>query len=252
MSEAANIFMNSYLKKMRRPEMGGGFTPDEAFGANLVHGSESLNPDALRDRTNAQYGSMKSPLQQGGSIAGVSNIQNVPFMGGNQSTAFAKSMSSVPMQTAGVVAPNVLSPWLADKLKDLVRDKPTEVFADTMKQTPTDPMTLFNPPKYDVAGGMGGYEKVGENFASDVAKPSEALSETGTSILDKFNPSSLGAGVATAAAPKMMEALTGSKLAGDITGAAANTGMAAAQGGLNIGSDLSALLSYIKLFGRLF
>src|SRR4030042_6444527 len=132
MSEAMSIFMNSYLKKkMRRPEMGEGFSPDQAFGANMVHGSESLNPSAIRDTTNAQFGSMKSPLQQGQAvnIPGTGSVQNMPILGGNQNTPFASMMNKNTTDMAGTVTPNVVAPWLTEKLKGLLGEKTCGGFA---------------------------------------------------------------------------------------------------------------------------
>src|SRR4030067_1028944 len=183
MSEATNIFMNSYLKKMRRPEMGGGFSPDDAFGANLVHGSESLNPNAIRDKTNAQYGNLKSPIQQGssGNIPGVGSAQNIPFMGGSQNTPFMENMQrsvSTPMELAKTTAPNVLSPWLAEKLKDLVRAKPSDMLAGTMSlpaETPTETMmSALREPSFGVDSNLGGYSRIGEDLVKAVPIPSQA------------------------------------------------------------------------------
>lgn len=244
MSEATNIFMNSYLKKMRRPELSGGYSPDEAFGANLAHGSESINPNALRDKTNAQYGGMKSSLQQGPAAL----MQNV--MGGGNTT---NSTPSPMMQTAGLVAPKFLSDWATEKLRSYL-NKPTEAFAETMRQTPTDPMSLFEAPKYDVAEGMGGYQKVGENFASGVPKPSSYVAPEveGGSILEGINPSSVASSAALMAAPMLTRTLTGSRTAGDAVGAAGSVGLAAAQGGMNPLSDLAAVYSLYNLIKGIF
>jgi len=243
-TSASEIFTNAYLKKMRRPEMGGRFNPDEAFGANLVHGSEMQNPSPTRNMTNALYGNMKTPMQGGSSInmGQPSSLLPTP----NAGTDMAK-----------VLGPNILSDWAGRKIRDMM-DKPSGEFADSMKGV------LGQENAYDQIGskmfapsltesGLGGIEKAGESFSNTIPNPSSFVTpEVGSSILDGVNLGSVGAGVATAAAPMMMEKLTGSKLAGDITGTAATTGVAAAQGGLNPMSDLAALLSWAKLLGRAF
>lgn len=250
MSEAMNIFMNSYLKKMRRPELGEGFAPDQAFGANMAHGSESINPSAIRDTTNAQYGIMKSPLQQGimGNITGTGGVSNVPFSGGAKNPLLAQAVGD----TTRLVAPKFLSDWATDKIRDML-NKPSSEFAASISQTPTDPMTLFEPAKYDVAGGMGGYEKAGDSFAN-VPKPSEALTANTSSgsILEGINPSDLATSGALAAAPTLARTITGSKTAGDVVGAGTAVGTAAAQGGLNPISDVAAALSLYKLIRGIF
>jgi hypothetical protein len=247
MSEAVNAFMSSYLKKMRRPEFSQNFSPDEAFGANLVHGSESINPDAIRDRTNAQYGSMKSPITSSGtSVPGLGQVQGLP------SPSQGVSQSSPTMNVASLVAPNAISPWLTEKLKDLMKGKPSDIVAGTMSlpaETPGETMmSALKAPTFGTESGLGGYSGVGQEFTKDIPMPSEILNpEVGGSIIEGFNPSSMGAGVATATAPMLTKMLTGSKTAGDVVGAGANVGMAAAQGGLNPLSDLAAVYSLYNL-----
>ena len=59
-------------------------------------------------------------------------------------------------------------------------------------------------------------------------------------------------GISSALAGPMVQGLTGSRIAGDATGAAATTGLAAAQGFANPLSDIAALMSYFKLFRGMF
>lgn len=59
-------------------------------------------------------------------------------------------------------------------------------------------------------------------------------------------------GIAASLAGPVVSGLTGSKIAGSATGAAATTGMAAAQGFTNPLSDLAALMSWAKLIKGLF
>ena len=57
MSQAYNTFMDSYFKRLKRPELFN-YSPDQSFGANMVHGSEEENPWANRNQDNAKYGNM--------------------------------------------------------------------------------------------------------------------------------------------------------------------------------------------------
>lgn len=241
MAKASEIFTNAYLKKMRRPELGGGYDPDEAFGANLVHRSESVNPNPIRNQSNAQYGNMKLPTQGGSSLnmGGASSINPGVYGSG--------------MDLAKVIAPGLGSDWASKKILEMFRGKPSAEFLETMIEKPQSMMDVLKTPMFETESGLGGYEKAGQAFVDKVPMPSEALDTTtgvGSSILD--TASSVGPGVAASAAGPMMKALTGSNLAGDITSTAATTGLAASQAFLNPISDLAALMGWFKLGSRFF
>lgn len=186
MSEAKSIFMNAYLKKLRRPELDGGYNPDQAFGANMVHGSESLNPNAIRDATNAQYGGMKNALYQGPSysIPGQGSIQNVPFLGMNQkgqANTANQGIAAPMIKTAGAVAPKIISPWLADKIREW-RSSMDEATKESLlkimsqKGSTYDQIGSMAFTSPSTESGLGGFEKLSEGFGSSVSSPSDYLS----------------------------------------------------------------------------
>ena len=112
MPQLWNDFNNSYLKnRLKRPEFWN-FEPDQAFGANMVHGSENINPWANRDASNAKFGVLGKPGQvfQGppsgvpGAIPGLNIGQNI----GGQSSTFGQLLG-----TAGGVGSNYMAGQLA-------------------------------------------------------------------------------------------------------------------------------------------
>ncbi len=60
MPTAWDEFNNSYIKSAFKPNSdawyGSPFRPDSAFGANMLPGSERINPSANRDVANAGFG----------------------------------------------------------------------------------------------------------------------------------------------------------------------------------------------------
>ena len=80
---------------------------------------------------------------------------------------------------------------------------------------------------------------IGERVGEVGGKVSRGLESIG------INPGMLAAG----AAEPLVKGLTGSRLGGRAAGAAATTGMAAAQGFMNPVSDIAALMSILKLAG---
>ena len=231
-----DIFADNYFKQMKRPELLNE-GPDSAYGANMVRGSENTNPWAGRDQSNAKFGRTAQPTPVVGSSPVPSPLGAKPSGGSPFAALLTPGMSPASkwMSTSG---------W--DKLKGIF--------------TPSE---TSNPQGYGelkelVKGGfsvpegvseLGGYSKLAQEFnPMEVSPnipldiPSEGVSPTG------IGPTSMG----LAAAPKALEAITGSKLVGDIGSAGVNTGLAIAQGGLNPVSDAAALFSLFKLFRGLF
>lgn len=244
MPQIWNEFNSSYLKnRFKRPEFWN-FEPDQAFGANMVKGSENINPNANRDASNAKFGILGKPGQvfRGpdtgipGAIPGLNIGQNI----GSQDSAFGRLLG-----TAGGVGSNYLSnqfakpgaEWLKNlfnKPEDLTgagevlqKADVAEALAAKLGGVPVENMT--NLAAADLAGA--GAERLAEGF--HFAAP---------------DPWSIAASVA----PTGIEAMTGSKTAGNVVGAAAATGIAGAQGGTNVMSDLMALYSYYKMFKGFF
>jgi len=80
MATAKELFYNSYLKKMKRPEFQREFNPDDVFGANSVARSERTNPWAGRDSSNAKFGFLGGNNQGGGDQGGMNQSEGLSML----------------------------------------------------------------------------------------------------------------------------------------------------------------------------
>lgn len=238
-------FNNSYLKnRLKRPEFWN-FEPDQAFGANMVKGSENINPNANRDASNAKFGILGKPGQvfQGpqtgvpGSIPGL----NVGGTLGSQGSSFNQLLGQT-----GAVGSNYLSSQLAKPGAEWLKN----LFGGVEDLTGAG--ELLN--KADVAGALSGVKELTDlTGAGDVLRGADLAGAGVERLGEGFqfatpDPLSMTASVA----PMGIEALTGSKTAGNVAGAAAMTGIAGAQGFMNPISDAMALYQLFKMFKGFF
>jgi len=260
MSQIKNLFMDSFLKSLKRPELYN-FDADESYGANLLHGSENQNPWANRNAENAKYGQLggTQPIKAVyGQAQGGGSFANMPGMTGS-----SPAQGTFNNLMAGARAPGQMlgSEYLAKPAwegikrlfspgegtigetykaigKDFIADK---LPLSTAEQSLSDIITGANTPS--------AMERVGSDFLSNIPKPSEYVTPgTAEASATNFDPTSLGVSMLG----PVVGAISGSKLAGDATSAAAMTGLAAAQGGLNPLSDIAALYALIRFGGGLF
>jgi len=245
MPQLWNDFNNSYLKnRLKRPEYWN-FEPDQAFGANMVHGSENINPWANRDASNAKFGVLGKPGQvfQGppsgvpGAIPGLNIGQNI----GGQSSTFGQLLGQTGALGGNYLAGQVAKPG-AEWLRGLF-DRPEDL---------TGAGEILN--RADIAEALSGMGGVPDLTGAGEALRGADLAGAGVERLGegfKFaapDPYSMAAAIA----PTGIEALTGSRTAGNVAGAAASTGIAGAQGFMNPVSDLAALYNLFKMFRGFF
>ena len=251
--EAFDIFADSYLKGLKRPEFWN-FNPDSAFGANMMKGSENQNPWANRDKDNAKYGIFGGTANAAGKppvitssapgMTGASQASplNPGMLTQPQPSTFAKLMGEGEGQGAKWLGGNI-----ADNIKQLLSTDNPEVKASV--GTAMEHMLGGTLPQSAVEKSVAGF---GEGIPaltgveSAVGKLGEAA--PGGLNLTAPDPTSMGLSLA----PTGLEALTGSKTAGNVAGAGINTGLAAAQGGMNPLSDVAALASIYKLMRGFF
>ena len=91
---AFDIFADSYLKGLKRPEFWD-FNPDSAFGANMVKGSQNQNPWTNRNQDNAKYGIFGGTANAAGKPPVITSSGN---MGGVQAS---------PLNPGGLTQPQV-------------------------------------------------------------------------------------------------------------------------------------------------
>lgn len=250
-SQIMDIFTNSYLKQLRRPELLNR-GPDDAYGANMLPGSESMNPWAGRDQANAKIGG-----------------QGRVVMGPSGSGLSPQGKTTSPFAALLAPATSPASKWMAtsgwDKLKGIfggegVSNAPgyKELMENFTGQAPS-----FNVP--EGVSELGGYNRLAQEFSPgaltevpgaasgapmELGGLSEGVSELGgfDKLAQGFDPVSAGLSMV----PMGLEALTGNKTVGDVGSAAINTGSAIAQGGMNPISDAMALASLFKIFKGFF
>ena len=250
MTQAFNMFMDSYIKKLKRPEMFN-FSPDQSYGANLVPGSESQNPWAGRDKANAPYGALggTQPLQQMLSQSGVSNTPGM--VSDNSGGTFNKLMSTITPGAVKYGSDTLANSDIAKKglegIKNLFTSPAemnpalTQAYDVAFKgATPIAEQGGFNFLSGEAAPNA--FDRVGSVLSEGVTKPSEVLAGNPTTMID---PTS----AALAVVPGITQALTGSKTAGKAMNTAITGGAAAAQGFVNPFSDLAALVSIMRLGG---
>jgi len=203
-----NVFYDSMFKKMKRPEYWN-FTPDQAYGANMVPGSEMVNPNKGRDSSNALAGGLNLPsLMQkytspyqgkvpGGNV-GI-NTSSLPGVG-NKSAGFSDLLRAAGNYGADYAA-SQLGKAGSSLLKDWFnKDTPAiKYLMETYKQ------------------GMPGDEL--SSMLGNTFTPQDYLMETyGKEALEKggfeFAAPDPWA-MAGALGPLGLEALTGSKTAGN-------------------------------------
>jgi hypothetical protein len=145
MESSKEIFYNSYLKKLKRPEFRANrsgstsqaFNPDDAFGANSVFRSEETNPWAGRDQDNAKFGALGGPsgykgqpfkLSQGSTSGGVGGSEftwgdvlshgkagvNLPFIPSGEKSTFNTLMEPV-MDVGSKYGAKAIMDWMNPK-----------------------------------------------------------------------------------------------------------------------------------------
>ena len=80
MATAKELFYNSYLKKLKRPEFQREYNPDDTYGANSVMRSERTNPWAGRDSSNAKFGFLGGNNQGGGDQGEMNQSEGLSLM----------------------------------------------------------------------------------------------------------------------------------------------------------------------------
>jgi hypothetical protein len=270
MSKAWELYNDSYIKGMKRPEFWG-FKPDQASGASMLFRSEETNPWANRDQSNAKYGphggatsAIKSNQPSGISAAslgggtGIGGMMpsswNIPGIPSQSQNTFANNMAPL-VGAAGKYAGGTIADWFKgpqsfDKLSPEMQG-----FAD----------------KFTTGGATDTYSKLGEQFGGEGLGATEsglggydkllgsALKDSSVAMSDEASSSLLGGlsgadmGSGAAAVVPILSKMFGLKgTAGNAVGAAAGVGGAAAQGFVNPISDVAAVMSLVKLFGGLF
>jgi hypothetical protein len=259
MSQAYNTFMDSYFRSggLKRPELFN-FSPDQAFGANMVHGSERQNPWANRNQDNAKYGNLggnnnkvvqgpeftANPLAPGG----FTQVANGPSASGQSGLNSIMGAITKPVgEYLGKTAYNWLNPesTLTDIGNKLGLAAGGEVnipdIAGRLSEIGKDPLASLIPTAGDAFEGIG---KEMTKGSTDMLKG--AIEGGGSSL--SFDPVSMG----MSAIPALGRAFG---LKGDVGNgleAGASVGAAALQGGLNPIADIGAIMSLVKFFGGLF
>ncbi len=257
MANVWETFTDSYLKKLKRPELQGIFNPDQSYGANMLFRSEETNPWAGRDQSNAKFGPMgasggmkvQAPVMSPQGASGLLPPNwNLPLMPSPQQDTFHQLMGGIEAPIAnigGKIGANYiqsllpqgfekLSPELQGYAKELLGGGGSDVYGDLASKFGKEASTVTE-------SGLGGYEKLAQGVAE---KATEGAGDT-TNLLAGVDPATMAA-----AAIPMLAKMFGLKgTGGDALGAATSTGIAAAQGGMNPISDIAALYSLYK-FGR--
>jgi len=175
MGTANEIFYNSYLKKLKRPEFQREYNPNDSYGANSVARSERTNPWAGRDQNNAKFGALGGPsgfkgqpfsLSQGSSSGGVGGSEfslgdvlshgkagiNLPMIPSSEKSTFNKLMEPV-VSVGGKLGANAIMDWMStDKFSEL--SPMMEGFAD--KALDTIPLSGVGDTMSEMGGGYGG------------------------------------------------------------------------------------------------
>jgi hypothetical protein len=214
MAEAWDIFADNYLKNLKRPEWFN-FKPDDAFGANMLHGSSNINPWAGRDQSNEKYGMLggTQPITQTGAetMPGASAPPQIPGQFSSPSQqAFANLMQgSVSNQLQGTG-----SKWLSNKLLDM--------FGSPIGKDATTRKVLEEAMQSSATGGLSpAVSPIAEAAASPVTGAVAEGAKTAMSSPFGFDPTTL----ALSAAPDLMQLMTGSKLAGKVATPVADAAM---------------------------
>ena len=202
MSQAYNTFMDSYFKRLKRPEFFN-YNADQSFGANMVHGSEEQNPWANRDRDNAKYGNL------GG--ANNNNIVQGPqaqtFEGGQIDPSLIGKTFTIPGGMGGVSGPanQGSSPFntmlstgsgiLAKSAGKYLGDKAYGAINDWMESGPSS----FQDKLSDMGGG---YEKLWDSMTTDSTSAfSNAIGSGSEAGADALGGATDAAGSASSAMP---------------------------------------------------
>jgi hypothetical protein len=134
MESSKEIFYNSYLKKLKRPELQREYNPDESYGANTLFRSEETNPWAGRDQSNAKFGALGGPsgyqgqpfkLSQGSTSGGVGGGDytlgdilshgkagvNLPFIPSGEKSVFNTLMEPV-IGAGSKLGANAIVNWM--------------------------------------------------------------------------------------------------------------------------------------------
>jgi len=276
MATAMEAFTDSYLRKLKRPELRGVYEPDQNYGANMLFRSNETNPWSGRDQSNSKFGFLggtagvnkntlggTTPTQtQAGTSTQASSIMpglnmpsgwNIPGMPSQQNSTFTSLMAPVAEGIGKYVTGNItdwmkgpstygdLSPMMEGYAAKVLGGEGGKDIVDTLSSQ------FGKAPIAGTESGLGGFESL---LGNAVGESTKDLSSGASGVLDGIGD--MGPGVATAAIPMLgrMFGLKGDAANG--LSAATSVGMAAAQGGLNPISDISAVMSLIKLFGGLF
>ncbi len=237
-------FTDSYLKKLKRPELQGIFNPDQSYGANMLFRSEETNPWAGRDQSNAKFGPMgarggittQAPTmspQGAGSL--LPQGWNLPMMPSPQQDTFHQLMGGIqgPVSAIG-------SKYGADAIMDWMKSSPKEEAAKALMEAKDSAAMLKEllAGPYDAAAGVGPYGEAAEGMtealggASDVAGGAAPFASAGLK---------LGIDALTGKLQKHPAGSVGSA-AGGLAGAAAGTAVFP-----GVGTVLGGLLG--SLFG---
>jgi hypothetical protein len=170
MESSKEIFYNSYLKKLKRPELQREYNPDESYGANTLFRSENTNPWAGRDQDNAKYGALGGPSGYKAQIPGFSLSQG-STSGGFGGSAY--TLGDVQSHGAGAVNLPFIqkqgggSPLvgIAQPLVNVGAKYGANAIMDWMKGTPADALQ-------ETFDKGGGYEKLYDAMTS---KSTDAL-----------------------------------------------------------------------------
>ena len=266
MSQAYNTFMDSYFKRLKRPELFN-YNADQSFGANMVHGSEEQNPWANRNQDNAKFGNLggvNNKVVQGPQVFEGGQIDptlagrsfTMPTSGSvSQSQDALNTLMGTITRPVGEYLGNATSDWLNPKatLGDISNklglaaggDVNIPDVAGRLSDMGANPLTDFDPTMGKAGDAFAGIGKEMTQGSTDMLK---GAIEGGESIATSFDPVSMGLN-AIPALGKMFG------LKGDVgrgLKAGASVGSAALQGGLNPISDLGAMVSLYKFVRGLF
>lgn len=250
MSSAFDMFTDSYIKSMKRPELFN-FNPDQAYGANLLHGSEKQNPSPNRDQDNAKFGRLggsTTPVyQQGGGtqpLTGFGDNLSMPEVS-TQSPQGSGPLSTLMGMGAGAGVSYGMNKGL-DYLKG--------VFKGVMGGS--ENLSDMGGGYSKIAEQMTGAPSVDQTAKSIIGDSSKSLHDTITGATDAtsspvgFDPTTL----ALAAVPQLARlfGLKQDSIGGSGLSAATNIGSAVLQGGLNPISDVGAGMSVVNFIRKLF
>lgn len=150
MSQALNLFTDSYLKRLKRPEMFN-YGPNQAFGANMVHGSEEQNPFAYRDQSNAKFGNL------GGNTNKV--IEGPQTFAGDQlDPSLSGKTFTLPNQGSPNSIINDLSGMLMKSATAPLMQKGTDALSNWLTKGPSDAVGVAADRAFDAEAGIEGAE----------------------------------------------------------------------------------------------